>query len=148
MPIYGLNVIYAIVVKVYSHRLCIRDRNLMDKITLMPANFGVPEEDGMENSIDTMDEVVRLSQKVWNFCDDHGCDEKRKYVMAMCVEEMAGNIIKYGFSHDHKEHSIDVRVVKNGDDYMLRIHDDCPIFDPVKQLELYSDEEPLRPISV
>ena len=38
---------YAVVVKVYSHRLCIRDRSLMDKIILMPSTFGVPEEDEM-----------------------------------------------------------------------------------------------------
>jgi len=88
-----------------------------------------------------MKDVVALSKAVWNFCNTHGCDNKRRYLISLSVEELAGNIIKHGFSHDKKHHSIDVRVVKNDDDYIVRIRDDCPIFDPVKQLELYSDED-------
>ena len=62
--------------------------------------------------------------------------------MSLAVEEMAGNVIEHGFTKDRKHHSIDVRVLKKDDEYILRIRDDCIIFDPVKQLELYSDDEP------
>ena len=35
-----------------------------------------------------------------------------------------------------------MRVLKKYDEYILRIRDDCIIFDPIKRLELYSDDEP------
>ena len=141
-------IFYAIMIKVYSHRLRIRDRSLMDKIILMPDHFGVSEDEEMEKSIYSMDEVVELSRDIWDFCEARGCDKKRKFLLALSVEELAGNIIKHGFSNDDKEHSIDVRIVKNGDDYTLRVRDDCPVFDPVKQLELFNDEDPSRHIGL
>ena len=61
--------------------------------------------------------------------------------MALAVEEMCGNIIEHGFNKDKRDHSIDVRVLKKGDDYILRIRDNCLIFDPVKQLEMYSEND-------
>lgn len=120
----------------------------MDKIILMPDHFGVSEDEEMEKSIYSMDEVVELSRDIWDFCEARGCDKKRKFLLALSVEELAGNIIKHGFSNDDKEHSIDVRIVKNGDDYTLRVRDDCPVFDPVKQLELFNDEDPSRHIGL
>ena len=35
-----------------------------------------------------------------------------------------------------------------GDDYILRLRDDCLIFDPMKQLTLFSDGEPARHIGL
>ena len=54
---------------------------------------------------------------------------------------MAGNIIKHGFIHDNRKHSIDIRIIKKEDGLILRIRDDCYIFDPVNQLSLFSDED-------
>ena len=38
--------------------------------------------------------------------------------------------------------------MKKGDDYILRLRDDCLIFDPMKQLTLFSDGEPARHIGL
>ncbi len=141
-------IFYGVIIKVYSHRLRIRHRSLMDKIIVMPDHFGVPEDEEMEKSIYSMDDVMELSQGIWDFCETHSCDEKRKFLLSLSVEELAGNIIKHGFSNDGKMHSIDVRIVKKGDDYTLCVRDDCPVFDPVKQLELFNDEDPSRHIGL
>jgi anti-sigma regulatory factor (Ser/Thr protein kinase) len=68
--------------------------------------------------------------------------------LSLCVEEMAGNIIRHGFSGDGREHMINIRVLKKGEHFIIRIRDDCPIFDPIKQLELYSDEDRTRHIGL
>ena len=60
--------------------------------------------------------------------------------MTLSVEEMVKNVVEHGFT-DGKHHSVNVRVLKKGDDYILRIRDDCLIFDPVKQLRLFSAED-------
>ena len=105
-------IFYGVIIKVYSNRLRIRHRSLMDKIIVMPDHFGVPEDEEMEKSIYSMDDVMELSQGIWDFCETHSCDEKRKFLLSLSVEELAGNIIKHGFSNDGKMHSIDVRIVK------------------------------------
>lgn len=139
---------YRIVISVESRRLKIQHESFWDRVLLMPSTFDVPDEDQMEKSITSQEEVVALSEAVWDFCDAHGCNEKTKYLISLSIEELAGNIIQHGFSKDKKRHSIDVRVVKNGDDYIVRIRDDCLIFDPVEQLELYSDENPTHHIGL
>ena len=37
-----------------------------------------------------------------------------------------------------------MRILKKGDDYILRIRDDCRIFDPIRQLQLYDKKVPLH----
>ncbi len=68
--------------------------------------------------------------------------------MRHAVDEMAGNVFEHGFSKDNKKHTIDVRAVKKGDDYILRIRDDCYIFDPVHQLQLLYPDDLFRNIGV
>ncbi|SFG45412.1 MATE family efflux transporter [Oribacterium sp. WCC10] len=132
---------YVILINVKSRMMGIGDKGILDKILLLPDTFDVPEEDCIDLSTDSMKDVTRLTRAVWKFCEEHGCDTYRRYHMALAVEEMAGNIIEHGFSKDKRAHSIDVRVLKKGDDYILRIRDNCLIFDPVKQLEMYSEND-------
>ena len=46
------------------------------------------------------------------------------------MEEMAGNVVRHGFSKDNKRHSADIRVVHKGDEIILRIRDNCSAFNP------------------
>ena len=41
-----------------------------------------------------------------------------------------------------------MRILKRGDEYILRVRDDCEIFDPVKQLQLYDSKVPLHHIGL
>lgn len=133
---------YVILIRIESFRLNIRHGRLWDKILLLPMTFDVSDEDHMDRSLHTMEEVSDLSQAVWKFCEKHGCDERRKYLMALSVEEMAGNIITHGFTKSNKDNNLEVRILKKGDQYIVRIRDDCPIFDPAKQIKLFSTEDP------
>lgn len=115
---------------------------------LLPASFDVSEENQMEGSIVTMDEAAAMSVAVWDFCTKHNCDERRRNLLALCVEEMTTNIITHGFSQDKREHSISVRVIKKEELYIVRIRDDCLIFDPLNQLAIFSEEDPTRHIGL
>ena len=133
---------YSFVIAAEERRLDIRHKCLWDRILLLPNCFDVPEDARMDRSITTMEEVTELSQEVWSFCERHGCDPRRRYLMSLSVEEMAGNVIQHGFPGDKKKHSVDVRILKKGEDYIVRMRDDCFYFDPIKGLQLFSPEDP------
>ena len=60
---------------------------------------------------------------------------------------MAGNIVDYGFD-DGKKHFVDVRVIVDGRQVIIRLRDDCRPFDPKKQVELYNSEDPAAHIGI
>ena len=61
---------------------------------------------------------------------DESIDARRAYFAALCMEEMAGNIVQHGFTKDTKRHSADIRVVHKADEIILLIRDDCVAFNP------------------
>lgn len=103
-----------------------RGRKFGDALLLIPEDFGY--DDSLSFSVTTMDEVVGISEKIQTFCTSHGIDRKRAYYSALCVEEIAGNVVSHGFLKDEKSHYCEVRVMIDGGDVTLRIRDDCRYF--------------------
>ena len=109
-------------------------------------DFGAGENEFMEFSLHSMDEVVNISEQVMEFCKVKGLDKKRSMMAGLAIEEMAGNVVEHGFK-DGKKHSIDVRIVTR-DNLTIRIRDDCRAFDPQKYLEQFSQDDPTRNIGL
>ena len=127
-----------------------RNRKLPSDILdfgFLSPDFGAAPEDVLETSLESVSEVIDLSKAAERFCREHGADEKRTMLIALTVEEMAGNIVEYGFS-DGKKHSIELRLVKKGGDFVVSIRDDCRPFNPQKQLELTNPEDPVSNIGI
>jgi len=110
------------------------------EIMCFPEGFGVPDEDRIDISVRSMDEVINISQKIWNFCESHGISEKQKYCASLCVEELAGNIVLHGFN-DGKKHCIDIRVSCVKEDVMLSIKDDGIAFNPTEAAKLFDSDD-------
>jgi anti-sigma regulatory factor (Ser/Thr protein kinase) len=104
----------------------------MDELMMIPDYLGVKEEERLDLSVQTINDVVKISQMVQDFCLNLGIDEKRSYLAGLSLEEMAGNVVEHGYTKDKKKHAIDVRVVyiSDEDDVVLRIKDDCKPFNP------------------
>ena len=130
-------------ITVVIRKLGTQPKGFYDRILLLPKDFDVPEEDRMDKTITSHEAVIELSKAAWDFCETHGCDMRRMYAISLAVEEMAANTVLEGF-RPGKHNSIDMRILKKEDEYIVRIRDDCLIFDPVKQLQLYSDEVPMH----
>ena len=124
-----------------------RPADLWDWMLALPVDFDVCEADRIDKTISSHDEVIELSHAAWKFCDEHGCDAKRKYTISLAVEELATNTVMTGFRSGHRN-TIDMRILKKGDDYIVRMRDDCEIFDPVKQLQLYDRSVPMHHIGL
>jgi len=120
----------------------------VDELMVIPEDFGASEEDRMDLTIRSMDEVVRVSREVQEFCLNKGIDQRRAYLAGLSMEEMAGNIIDHGFTKDKKSHSVDVRVTRKDDDVILRLKDDCIPFDPGERQQLTEGDDPAKNIGI
>ena len=93
-------------------------------------------------------QVTDTSVQVQSFCEAHGLSRKKSTYTALCLEEMAGNIIQHGFRYDKKTHVIELRVVIRPNDVILRIKDDCIPFNPSERYRMMSGEDPLANIGI
>ncbi len=107
---------------------------------LLPRGFGVPQEDICELSVTDMNGVMDASEKVFDFARQHGIQgqkDHRAVVLSLAVEELAKNVVMYGFNGKHKYH-LDVRVAVKNDNMMLRLRDDCKKFSPVDYMNQFA----------
>ncbi len=144
-----VNGFYAIIL-ILVHAFILNRNFSIDTESLMTLDkdMGVSPEDRLDVTIRSEQEVVNLSEEIIRFCRQHHVDDRRAFFSGLCFEEMAGNIIKHGFS-DNKRHSIDIRVVYKGDDeLMLRLRDDCMPFNPRERSELFTPEDTTRNIGL
>ena len=132
---------YGIVVAIESRRIKIYREGLWNRVLLLPDSFDVTDREKLDVTITDMDGVMQLADAVWNFCELHGCDSATRNHLVLSVEELAGNMIRYGFT-DGKPHCIEARILKKPGGYYVRFRNDCLIFDPVRQVKLLSDEDP------
>ena len=120
----------------------------MDELMVIPGDFGAPENERMDLTVRSMEEVVLISRQVQEFCLGRGIDERRAYMAGLSMEEMAGNIVDHGYTKDTKRHSIDVRVVHKDDDVILRIKDDCVPFDPEERQKMTVGEDVMKNVGI
>ena len=120
----------------------------MEELMVIPDSFGVSENNRMDLTVKSMDEVVLVSEKVQYFCLEKGLDARRSALAGLAMEEMAGNVVSHGFRKDKKKHSVDIRVVYKNSGVLLRIKDDCKPFDPGEQKKLTDPSDPVSNIGI
>ena len=112
-----------------------------EAFSYLEKDFGAQPENCIEMSIKNTDDAIAASKKLDEFCRNKGFDARTGMLVGLCVEEITVNIIEHGFTKDKNPHSIDVRMVVQGDRRIIRIRDNCVNFDPTKYLELHKDKE-------
>ena len=120
----------------------------MEELMVIPEDFGVPADERMDLSVRSMEDVVSVSRRVQQFCRDRGVPERSALLSALCMEEMAGNVVDHGFAEDHRKHTVDLRVAHKGEDVILRIKDDCKPFDPGERKAMASPDDPSKNIGI
>ncbi len=141
-------VVTTIVIVAYSWiRLGHMPRN-MEELMVIPDDFGVAQGERLDLTVRSMEDVVRVSDAVFGFCNEHNIPKRTASYAAVAMEEMAGNIIRHGMTLDSKRHSVDVRVAHKDGDVILRLKDDCPAFDPSQQQSIFDPDDPLKNIGI
>ncbi len=112
----------------------------IDRMLCFDRNFGVPDENRIDITVHSMEEVINLSESVWKFCEAHDITGRRKNCASLCTEELAGNIVQHGFK-DNKKHSIDIRVSYVNDEIIISFKDDGIPFNPEEASRLFGPED-------
>ena len=118
-----------------------RPPRTLEDLMAIPERSGVGEEERIDISVRSIEEVMEISRRVIGFCDRRGIDRRRAVFAGLCLEEMAGNSVTYGFAMDPKKHSVDIRVTHKGDGIILRIRDNCAAFDPSEYARVMRPDE-------
>ena len=111
----------------------------LDNVLCFKKDFGVPDENRIDITIHSTEDVINLSQHVWDFCEIHGISGRRKNCASLCTEELAGNIVQHGF-RDKKKHSIDIRVSYVNKEIIICFKDDGIPFNPEEASLLFGKE--------
>ncbi len=150
--VYAANILNGIVCAVFPLLYsCVRRKRFpgnMEEAMDIPDSFGAAEDDRIDIAVHNMDEVVTVSEKISSFCREKGIDRRRSFHAALCLEEMAGNVVVHGFPKDNRKHTADIRLVKKNDDLILRIKDDCPAFDLAERRSIMDPEDKTRNIGI
>ena len=134
-------VLQIIIILVYA---CIKKRGLprsLDDLMAFPPDFGVPESEWMNLTVRTMEDVISVSRTLEHFCLSRGTDRRRSCFAALAMEEMAGNIVRHGFSGSNSRQEAVIRVTRKGNDLILRIRDNGRYLNPVERLQMMDPED-------
>ena len=113
-----------------------------EDLLLLEDDFGVPEKDLLEGSPANMSEVMALSRQAETFCLSHGGSGRMASHLALCVEEMGGNIVTHGFAANGKNR-LSIRLQCKRGRWTMRFRDDCMAFDPVHHVSDRHTQESL-----
>ena len=120
----------------------------MEEALLIPDDFGAPEDARLDLSLDQLEAVTQVSIEVVEFCRRRGVDERRAFFSGLAMEEMVRNIVEFGFTSDHKKHSVDIRVIHVDDDVILRLRDNCIRFNPLDRTAILDVEDRIRNVGI
>lgn len=141
----GLLVVLAVYILAWIH-----EKKMPLKISSLccyPEGFGVSEDSRLNISIHSMEEVMNISQSVIDFCKDKGIDNVTSFRAGLCVEELAGNIVKHGFTG--KANSVvDISVIKTEEGLQMKFKDNCRHFNPEEIDAIFDPEDPVRNIGI
>lgn len=112
-----------------------------------PDDFGVDDDHRLAISIHSMEEVINISQKVIEFCETHDIDNITSHRAGLCIEELAGNIVKHGFS-DKKNSVADVCVVIHDGGLTIKFKDNCVLFNPEEIDSIFVPDDPCKNIGI
>ena len=123
--------------------LCVRCGGIpkrLEDYMLLPEGFGGSKEDNLTARITTMEDVVRESERAADFCRLHGVNRRNSNLMALFVEEMAGNVVKHGKPRNKNGVCVDYRLFAKGNTICLSLRDFCGEFDPMEYYKIMRGE--------
>ncbi|MCR5591298.1 MAG: ATP-binding protein [Lachnospiraceae bacterium] len=112
-----------------------------DDFMFFAPDFGAEPENTLFIHIHDNDELSLASSRIQEFCEGHEMDKRASYYSALCVEELAGNVIRHGFTADRKTHSLNVLAIRKKNGVTIRIKDDCKPFDIREMADMVRKQE-------
>ncbi len=113
----------------------------LSSVMMLPEDFGGSPSERLELSIgNNMDEVMTISSGIYKFGQNRDIDEKTLNSLSLCIEEMAGNVIKHAFKSGEKRW-LDLTVIDKPSFVIVRIRDNGAAFNPLAHLSENSKDK-------
>lgn len=107
----------------------------------LPDYFYLSPGDEISLDIRDLEDVSLGSEQILMFCKGHKIDGKTSYYAALSFEELASNIVNYGFPYNKSSNPmIDLRAVITEDTFVIRLRDNCPQYDVTEQIAAVNEE--------
>ena len=117
-------------------------------IMLLPEDFGGTEMDNIYAEIRTIDDVVRESERAYDFCLQRFADKRLAIMTSLFVEEMAGNVVRHAERTGNDAVYVNYRLFADQGRVCLNIMDLGDRFDPAAFYEMYHDDSPDRHVGI
>lgn len=135
----GLSVLAVLVISViHSHKTPFKAENLLMK----PVDFGIPQDNYIEQSIYSMKELTDYCELVTEFVRGHGGDSRQAFFLPLCIEEIGRNVIEYGF--DGEDHEMAIKVIYKDGRFGIRVRDDCKSFNPEDFYRIHKGDDKIE----
>ena len=112
-----------------------------------PTDFGSAVDARMTLTICSQELVMDAARGLMEFCTRQGMSERACMTAGVCVEELAGNVVKHGFQNQ-KSGIVWVLATIQNKTLTLRIRDNCIRFDPKEYLRLSVQDYPSEHIGI
>ncbi len=78
--------------------------------------------------LDSLDEIY---VDVENFCKEARVDDKTKYALNLCLDEIFTNIVSYGYKGDESK-NVEIELKREAKEISATVRDDAPAFNPLE----------------
>ena len=112
-----------------------------------PTDFVNAVDARMTLAICSQELVMDAARGLMEFCTRQGMSERACMTAGVCVEELAGNVVKHGFQNQ-KSGTVWVLATIQNKTLTLRIRDNCIRFDPKEYLRLSAQDDPSEHIGI
>ena len=101
---------------------------------LLGSDFGGSPKDRLELSIgNSMEEVMAISSGIFRLGESRDIDKKILNEISLCIEEMAGNVVRHAFKPGEKKW-FDVLILRKPGSVIIRMRDNGAAFHPSNYL--------------
>ncbi len=116
-----------------------KNRSISERLMMLPDEYQ-SEIEPLELSVKNEPDAVDASEKINSYMLSNKASKQTALFASVAVEEMVMNVIRYGFE-ESGAHSISVKMKKDDDSWILRIRDDCRLFDPEAYVKSITSDE-------
>lgn len=113
-----------------------------ERVMMLPDHFGGVKEDRLELAIgNDLKEADQVARQIYAFGEERGISQDVVNRLALCIEEMAVNIISHSFKPGEKKW-FEVRISRKPEHIYVRIRDNGRYFSPLAYLEEHREDSP------